>query len=304
MKGNENIRPRKKTGHREDVRGKKLLYAALLNSVITAIEIAGGILSNSLSLLSDALHNFGDALAVFIAYIANRISKKGPTSRQTFGYKRIEILAALLNAVVLIVICVYLFYEAYKRFYQPSHIKGPLMLAVAGAGLIVNLIAVLILHGDSRENLNIRSAYLHLLGDTLSSFVVIGGGLLITFLNIYWVDPLITVLIGLYILWEAFRVLKESYRILMQATPRGLYPSEIKKAIETLPYISNLHHIHTWQLNDRQIHFEAHADLSDDIRISQADGLRIRIESLLKEKFGIVHSTIQFEHGHCNDKNK
>ena len=168
-------------GYHVDLKEKNLLFATALNLLITVVEIIGGLISNSLALLSDALHNLGDTFAVLLAYIANRIGKKDATEKKTFGFKRIEILAALLNAVVLIVIIVFLFIEAYHRFTSPEPIKGLIMFIVATIGLIANLMAVLLLKNDSQSNINIRAAYLHLIGDTISSVAVIIGSILIYF---------------------------------------------------------------------------------------------------------------------------
>ncbi len=168
-----------------------LLFSVLLNAGITLAEFIGGILSNSLALISDAVHNLSDTMAIVISYVAMLIGKKDSTSKNTFGFKRIEILAALFNAVVLIVISVYLFFEAYKRFLNPEPIQGKIMFIVATIGLLGNLVSVLLLHKDSSHNLNVKAAYLHLVGDTLSSIGVIIGSVLIYFWNIYWIDPLL-----------------------------------------------------------------------------------------------------------------
>jgi cobalt-zinc-cadmium efflux system protein len=282
--------------------GKNLILAFILNLIITIVEIFGGLFSNSLALLSDAVHNLGDTFAVMLAYIANRISKKDATKKKTFGYKRIEILAALLNAVVLIVITVFLFIEAYHRFFAPLPIKGKLMLIVAVIGLFANLGAVGILKKDSHSNINIRAAYLHLLGDTISSVAVIVGAILISFFQIYWIDPLITIIIGLYILKEAYAIMKEALDILMQSTPTSVDIPEIVDAIEKYKEVDNVHHVHSWKLDDRQIHFECHLDLNKDMLISETDLLRLEIESLLKNKFGISHVTIQYEYNCCSEK--
>jgi cobalt-zinc-cadmium efflux system protein len=290
-------------GHNHNLKGKNLLIATALNLIITIVEIVGGLVSNSLALISDAIHNMGDTIAVLLAYIANLISRKSADEKKTFGYKRVEILTALLNAVVLIVITVFLFVEAYKRFLQPEPIKGLIMFIVATVGLIANLIAVLLLKSDSHYNLNIRAAYLHLLGDTISSVAVIVGSGLIYFFNMYWIDPVITVLIGLYIVKEAYIVLKEAVDILMQGTPPSINLQEIVTEMEKHPEISNVHHVHAWKLDDTQIHFECHVDLHKDIALSLADTIRSEIEDLLQNKFGISHVTIQFEYNCCDEKN-
>jgi cobalt-zinc-cadmium efflux system protein len=282
--------------------GKNLLVAVVLNLVITVVEIIGGILSNSLALLSDAIHNLGDTFAIALAWIANKISRRLANERKTFGYKRAEILAALFNAVTLIVIIVFLFREAIIRFQNPEPIKGLLMFVVASVGLFANLIAVLLLRKDSDKNINIKAAYLHLLGDTISSVAVIVGSVLIYFLKIYWLDPLLTILIGVYILKETFLVLRQSVDILMQATPRDINLDDLQKQLEEMEGIDNIHHVHIWNLNDSQVHFECHVDVSSDIKISETDGLLRKMEALLASEFNINHVTIQFEYNCCKGK--
>ncbi len=288
--------------HHGNIEGKNLLIASLLNLIITIAEIIGGLISNSLALLSDAFHNLGDTFAVILAYFANIIGKKSATAKRTFGYKRIEILAALLNAVVLVVITVFLFIEAYHRIQSPESVKGLIMFIVATLGLIANLIAVVILKKDSHHNLNVRAAYLHLLGDTVSSVAVIVGAILIYFFQVFWIDPLITFLVGIYILKEAFIVLKETVAILMQSTPASIDLHEVVREIEMMEDINNIHHVHAWKLDDQQIHFECHADMNHDLPLSKTDAIRLEIEKMLLDKFGISHVTIQFEHNCCREK--
>jgi len=283
-------------------KNRNLLISTLLNFGITLVEVIGGLLSNSLALLSDALHNLGDAFAILIAYLASLVSKKDYSQKKTFGYKRIEILAALFNAVVLAVIIVYLFIEAYHRLKDPQPIKGMIMFVVAVAGLAANLVSVLLLHRHSRQSLNIRSAYLHLIGDTLSSVMVIITALLVYFFEIYWVDPLVTFLLGLYLLKETYSVLRESVDILMQSTPAGLDLNALKKAVESISGIDNIHHVHVWNLNDQEIHFECHVELSEDMRVSETEKIREEIQSVLLNKFGIVHVTVQYGYNCCDDK--
>jgi cobalt-zinc-cadmium efflux system protein len=282
---------------------RNLLLSVLLNLVVTIAEVVGGLISNSLALLSDALHNLGDTSAIFIAFLANLISKKEGTSKRTFGFKRIEILAALFNAIILVVIIIYLFIEAWHRLRNPMPIKGLVMLIVAVIGLLANLFSVLLLKKHSGQNINIRAAYLHLIGDTVSSFVVIFTAILIYFFNIYWIDPLVTFVLGIYLLWETYRILKVALDILMQATPPGLDLNQVKEALETIPAIDNIHHVHAWNLSDQDIHFECHVDLISDIRISETETIRDAINEILKEKFMITHVTIQYEYNCCADKN-
>ncbi len=282
-----------------DVTGRKLLWTSLLNILFTIIEIVGGVVSNSLSLLSDALHNLADSSAIFIAYIAHRVSKRKPNQQKTFGYKRFEIIAAFFNSVVLIGICLYLFVEAYRRFVNPEPIRGLVMLLVAAAGLAANLVSVLILHGKKNDNLNVKAAYLHLMGDTLSSVAVIIGGLCIWLWQVYWLDPVITVFVGMYIVWHTWAVLTETTDILMQAVPPGLSLDEVRGRIEAMPAVRNVHHIHAWRLNDSQQHLEAHVALSEDMSVSEAELVRLAIVRMLYEEFRISHSTLQMEFRDC-----
>lgn len=280
---------------------KNLLAAVILNFTITLAEIIGGIVSNSLALLSDAVHNLGDGLAVLLAYIAHRISRRVSNHRKTFGYKRIEILAAFVNSIVLVAICIFLIWEAVERLRNPSPIKGIVMFSVASVGLLANLVAVVLLRSDSRKNINIRAAYLHLLGDTLSSVVVIIGGILIWQLEIYWIDPAITILISLYISRETYLLLRDTFNILMQSSPKELDLEDIKLQVEKLDGVKNIHHVHAWSLNDRQVHFEGHIDLDADMPVSQTDVLKNRIRTLLHREFNIDHTTLEVEFGDCLD---
>jgi cobalt-zinc-cadmium efflux system protein len=289
--------------HSHNTTERNLIFSVLLNLLVTIAEVAGGLLSNSLALISDALHNLGDTSAIFIAYLANLISKKDGTHRKTFGYKRVEILAALFNAIILVVIILYLFSEAWHRLRNPEPIKGLIMLVVAVIGLLANLISVVLLRKHAPKSINIRAAYLHLIGDTFSSIIVIITAILIYFLDTFWIDPLVTFILGIYLLWETYRILKEAVDILMQATPHGLDLTLVKKSLETIPAIDNIHHVHAWNLSDKDIHFECHVDLKSDIRISEAENIKQAILKILQEKFHINHVTIQYEYNCCEDKN-
>lgn len=282
--------------------GTRLLFTVVLNFTITLAEFIGGIFSNSLALISDAVHNLSDSLALLITYVTNRISKRASDKAHTFGYKRIQILAALFNSATLIAICIYLLYEAYLRFANPEPVKSLIMFIVAFIGLAANLISVLLLKKHSKENLNIKAAYLHLIGDTLSSVAVIIGGVLMFFYEIYWIDPLITVFISLYIIKETYSVLFETYNILMQVAPIGLNLDEIVAEIMTIPEVSGLHHIHIWQLTDNQVHFEGHLDLKKDLKISQCQEIIDLAQERLHDVFGIEHVTLQIEYNRCENK--
>ncbi len=287
--------------HHREVKGKKLLWVTVLNLSITIVQVIGGIISNSLSLLSDALHNLGDSSAIFIAFLAGKRSRKQPDEQKTFGYKRVEILAALFNGVILIGICLYLFFEAYERFINPEPIKGKIMFIVASFGLLANLISVFVLNKDKDHSLNVRAAYLHLLGDTFSSVAVILGGLAIWKFGVYWIDPLITVLVGVYIIYHTWDVVKETVDILMQSTPAHIDLGEIKKEVEKIEEIDNIHHIHVWKLDDTLIHLEAHINLKNDISMSKMMNVKADVEELLHHDFGIAHITLQAGYECCDN---
>ena len=287
--------------HSKETSGIRLVIVIILNFLITIAEVVGGILSGSLALISDALHNFSDVIAVIISYIAIKLKRKPKDYKYTFGYKRAEIIAAIFNASVLIGISLYLFFEAYNRFNNPQEIKGGLMIIVAGIGLAANVIATLLLKSGSKENINIRSAYLHLFSDAVSSFAVIVGGIFIYYYNIYWIDPILTVLISLYIIRESWIIVKEALTVLMMAAPTNISLIEIEKAITDLEGIINVHHIHFWRINEKDIHFEAHIEV-EDILASQTEKKIAEIEKLLHEKFEINHVTIQFESDRCSEK--
>lgn len=284
----------------DDNRGKRMFWVTLLNLSITVVQLIGGFLSNSLSLISDAVHNLGDTSAIFIAYVAGKVAIRKPDEHKTFGYKRAEIIAALFNAVVLISISLFLFVEAYKRLLNPEPIQGKLMVIIALFGLLANLYSVLILHGDKEHNLNIKAAYLHLLGDTLSSVAVILGAIAILMFKVYWIDPLITVFVGCYIIWHTWGIVKQTIDILMQSTPVEIDLNEIKKEVELLRGIGNIHHVHVWRLDDKQIHIEAHVNLTEDISMSEMMVIQTHVENLLKDKFGINHITLQMGYNCCD----
>jgi cobalt-zinc-cadmium efflux system protein len=281
---------------------RKVFASILLNGIITIAEIIGGILSNSLALLSDAIHNLSDTLAILFSYIALKIGEKEANDKKTFGYKRAEILAAFINSSVLIVICAYLLYEAWERFRNPQPIQALLMLVIASIGFVANFLSILLLRKDSEHNLNLRAAYLHLLGDTLSSVGVIIGAIAIYFWQWTWLDPVLTVVISLVIIRHTWTVLTETIEILMQAAPTEIQVEKIREEIEKLIPINNIHHVHLWRLTDSQIFFECHIDLQNDLRLSESDKIRQEVKKMLTEKFSIYHSTIQIEYNCCPDK--
>lgn len=285
----------------EETREKNLFITIALNFLITIVQIAGGIVSGSLALLSDALHNLSDGVALVIAYIAMRLSKRPKSFKYTFGMKRAEVLAAIFNASSLIIISFFLIKEAIERFSNPEPIKGTLMLVVASVGLAANFAGIMLLKAGSKDNINIRSAYFHLLSDTISSVAVIIGAVFIIFFQIYWIDPVLTILISLYILNETFKIVKEAVDMVMMSSPADIDISEIKKLLEALPLVQNIHHVHIWRLNEKETHFEAHIEV-DDMTVAESTEMQKEIEHLLHDKFEINHTTLQFECNKCDNK--
>lgn len=284
-----------------ETREKNLFITIALNFLITIVQIAGGIISGSLALLSDALHNLSDGVALVIAYSAMRLSKRPKSFKYTFGMKRAEVLAAIFNASTLIIISFFLIKEAIERFSNPEPIKGTLMLIVASVGLAANFAGIMLLKAGSKDNINIRSAYFHLLSDTISSVAVIIGAVFIIFFQIYWIDPVLTILISLYILNETFKIVKEAVDMVMMSSPADIDISEIKKLLEALPLVQNIHHVHIWRLNEKETHFEAHIEV-DDMTVAESTEMQKEIEHLLHDKFEINHTTLQFECNKCDNK--
>lgn len=285
-----------------DLKGRNLLISIFLNIVITISQVIGGLVSGSLALLSDALHNFSDVLSLVVSYIANKLSKKQASIHRTFGYKRAEILAAFINASTLIIIAVLLIIEAVKRFQNPEEIKTGLVIWLSLLGIIANGLSVLLLKKDSKANMNMRSAYLHLLTDMMASVAVLIGGLLMKFYQIYWVDSALTLAIALYLIWMGYDLLKTSTKVLMLFTPASVPIKEIVAEINTFESIKNVHHVHVWQLNEDEIHLEAHIDFNEDITLTQFDAILQEIEELMFHKYDINHVNIQPEFGKCDVK--
>jgi len=285
---------------KKQVNVKNLIFTLVLNLIIVLAEIIGGLISGSLSLISDALHNLSDFAAIFITYVAYLLSMKKFTEKRTFGYKRAQVLAGLFNAFALAGIIFFLFYEAVNRMIKPVRIDASLVVIVGSIGFLANFLSVILLKKDSKENLNFRSAYLHLLGDTLSSVVVVIGAVFIYFFNWYIIDPILTILIGLYILKESINLVLEIVSILMHNTPKNIDLKRINEELLKIDLIKNIHHVHIWQLDDKNIYFEAHVDVSN-MTVKETEEIHDRIEKTLHNMYSINHCTLQFEC--CRHKN-
>ncbi|MEO2050372.1 MAG: cation diffusion facilitator family transporter [Allomuricauda sp.] len=285
-----------------DLKGRNLLISIVLNIVITLSQIIGGFISGSLALLSDALHNFSDVLSLIISYSARILGKKKACSNKTFGYKRAEIMAAFVNAATLVVVAIILMKEAVERLVNPQEIESDLVIWLSLIAIFANGFSVLLLKKDAEDNMNMRSAYLHLLTDMMASVAVLIGGLLMMFYQIYWVDAVLTMVIGLYLIYMGYDLLKESTKVLMLFTPKRVIIQDIVDSICTIEKVKNVHHVHIWQLNEDEVHMEAHIDFKEDIKLSQFDSILEEIEEHVYHKHGINHVNIQPEFDKCDSK--
>jgi len=281
--------------HHHQVKGKRLFLTIALNLSITIAELIGGIISGSISLISDAIHNFSDVISLVISYIANRLIKKSPTQSKTFGFKRSEILAAFINSATLIILAIIIFYNAIMRLLNPIEIAPNLVIYMAIASIVVNGLSVLFISKDSKNNMNIRSAYLHLFSDMLTSVAVLIGGLLMKYFQIYWIDSVLSLIIAVYLLYMSWNIFKSSLRIIMQFTPENIDIKMIADDISTIDTVKNIHHVHVWQINEHDIMFEAHIDLENNVSISDFEKILEQAREILL-KYKITHITLQPEY--------
>ncbi|MEK6152880.1 cation diffusion facilitator family transporter [Flavobacteriaceae bacterium 3-367] len=285
-----------------DLKGRNLVISILLNVLITLAQVVGGIVSGSLALLSDALHNFSDVLSLLISYSANLLAKKEASSNKTFGYKRAEIIAAFVNAATLIIVAIILIKEAVERFLEPQEVASDLVIWLSLSGIVANGFSVLLLKRDSSRNMNMKSAYLHLFTDMMASVAVLTGGILMKFFGLFWIDPALTLIIAVYLIYMGYDLLKVSTKVLMLFTPETIEVKQIVAAINEIPPIKNVHHVHIWQLNEDEVHLEAHIDFKEDIKLSEFDAILNQIEEKAYREFGINHVNIQPEFGKCDSK--
>ena len=277
---------------------KRLFLTFLVTMLILTAELVGGYLSNSLALLSDAGHMVTDALAIALGLVAARISRKPSDEYATYGYHRVGLLAALINGLSLLVIAVLIFYESYQRLMSPPHIDIPIMLGVAVLGLVGNIIMAIIL-GTSHEDLNLKSVWLHVLGDTLSSVGVIISGVIIYFTGWPYADPIAGVLIGGVIIWGGVRLVRDTLSIFLNLTPRGFSVEALTQKIADMPDVTSIHDVHLWPIAHNRIAFSAHI-LVNDRTLSETETTKKNIEHMLKES-GIDHSTLQIECVDCKN---
>jgi len=287
-------------GHKRSISSHQgnLLIALFITGAIMVAEVIGGLLSNSLALLSDAGHMFMDVLALLLSFLALRFATRPATQKQTFGFYRLEILAALINGTVLLALSLFIFYEAYQRFIEPREIRGFIMLGVAAIGLGANIISALVLKAGSHESLNVKGAFLHVIGDLLSSVGVILGGAIILLTGWKRVDSIISFVIGVIILIGAYRLVMESVHILLESTPKDIGLNEVIDGVKTIEGVRDLHHVHLWTITSGIYALSAHV-LIEDQMTSRSSQILEDIDRFLRERFNIDHTTIQFECEAC-----
>jgi len=284
--------------HLNNIAGRPLKITLILVMVIMVAEVVGGILSNSLALISDAGHMLTDALALGLSLFAINLARRPATPTRTFGYHRAEIMAALTNGTVLILVSVYIFYESYQRFSALPAVKSPLMLAVAVIGLIANLIGLFLLRKGSRKSINVKAAFWHVIGDTLSSVGVIIAGVIIYFTGWYVADPILAVVIGIVILWGAVRIVRESSDILLESVPGHVEIEKVIAAVKNIPGVEDLHDIHIWTITSDIYALSAHLSITDQT-VSQSCDIVTQVNAVLAENFNITHTTLQLECESC-----
>jgi len=286
--------------HTHDLSGvtSRLRVALILTIAILVAEVVGGVLANSLALLSDAIHVLTDILAIGLAWYAARQAERPPTLTRTFGFHRTGILAALANAAMLVLIAILVIYEAYQRLARPEPVESRLLFVIAIAGLIGNVGIAYYLHREQSHSLSVRSAFLHVVGDAMASIGVIFAAVVIYFTDLYVVDPILSVLISFVIVWSAWQILRETVDILMEGTPREIDLNEVAAELGRLPGVQDVHDLHVWSIATGLHSLSCHILVSDQ-PLSESSLLLARANAVLREKFNIEHATIQFEHQRC-----
>ncbi len=277
---------------------RRLLLAIAANMLLTLAQVIGGIVSGSLSLVADALHNFSDASSLLIAWLARRIGRQPADELRTFGYRRAEVIAALVNLVTLVIIGLYLIYEAVWRVFEPQVIEGWIVVVVAGVALVVDVATAVLTWTMSRHSMNIRAAFLHNVSDALASVGVIVAGSLILLYGWYWTDTLLTLLIALYVLYQAAGMLPDTIHLLMEGTPAGLSVAEVTAAMEAVEGVRDVHHVHLWQIDEHRNALEAHIVID---RFEDTARIKDAIKQRLADAFSITHSTLEFEIENCGN---
>jgi cobalt-zinc-cadmium efflux system protein len=284
--------------HVSSIGSRPLIITLAIVIVVMLAEFIGGIVSNSLALVGDAGHMLVDGLALGLSLFAIYLARRPSTLARTFGYHRVEIMAALANGSILVGVSALIFFGAYQRFREPSEVETPLMLATAAVGLVANLIGIWLLRKGSHASLNIRGAFWHVLGDTVSSVGVIAAGLIIRFTGWVAADPLVAMVIGVVILWGAIRLVRDSVDILMEAVPRHISAETVVVVLKELPGVEEIHDVHIWTITSGIVALSAHLMIQDQM-VSLSTDVRDSVNRVLAERFGITHTTLQLESSRC-----
>lgn len=287
--------------HPHTLKSKHLVAAIGLNAVIFLVEIVGGVMTNSMALISDALHNFSDLLALALSFAASRIVLWKSNSQKSYGYGRVEIMVAFINAAALVIIGLYVIYEGVRRFAEPQVVNGIWMLSIASLAFVANTAGTLLLKQHAHADLNMKSAYLHLLTDAVESIGVVVVAALIAWRGWQVLDPLVSMAIGVFIIKSAWDVVSETTHLLAEGTPRGIDLDEVAKFIQSFPGVREVHHVHIWGLSSHLRALSAHV-VVDDQRISEALKITSLLEHALEERFGINHPTFQLECAACPEQ--
>jgi len=273
---------------------RRVLWAVAVNVLLTVAQVIGGLFAGSLALIADALHNFSDAISLGIAFAARRIARRPSDETMTFGYVRAEIVAALINYTTLIVIGLYLACEAVMRFFEPQTIQGWLIVIIASIALAVDVITALLTYALSKGSMNIRAAFLHNVADALGSVGVIVAGTLIILYGWHIVDPIVTLMISGYVLWQAFSEIGGTIRLLMLGTPTNIDLDKLIQAMRAVDGVAGVHHVHVWAIDEQQRALEAHV-VTGGLSARALEELKEKIKALLRERFDVTHTTLELE---------
>ena len=286
--------------HAHGDRGR-LALATALTAAFMVVEAVGGVISGSLALVADAAHMLTDAASLGLALIAFRVSDRPADRRRTYGYHRFPVLAAFVNGLALLAIVGWIAVEAVQRLLAPTPVMGPTMAAIAAAGLVVNIAVFVILHGGSRQNLNMRGALLHVLGDLLGSVAALGAAAVILVSGWTPIDPILSLLVALLVLRSAWYLLRQAGHVLLEGAPGHIDPDEVERVLgETVPGVCDVHHVHAWALSPERPMMSLHVTAAGD---ADPDGLTARVKGVLRERFGVDHATVQVEYGEaCIDE--
>lgn len=273
---------------------RPLAVAAALNVLLTAVELAGGLLSGSLALIADALHNLNDAAAIGVALIARRIARRPADRRRTFGYRRAEVIGALINQTALVLVGLYLVYEALLRLGEPQEVGGRTMIAIGAVAFAVDAGTAMLTFALSRRSLNVRAAFVHNVADALGSIAVIAAGFLVVSYGWWWADLLATFLVAAYVIWQGIAMMREGVQILLEGAPSGLDLEALAADLASLRGVREAHHLHVWQLDEHRRALEVHLVVGVT-SLTDAETIKAEAKHLLRERHGIGHSTIEIE---------